>query len=166
MATLSSSFSIDEILEIAERIERNGARFYRRAAEMESDADRCQVLLDLAEMEDEHEETFVRMRRELAASDAGGFDLDDQAGAYLRSFADGHVFDFTTDPAAWLTGRESLTQILDKAIGLEKDSVVFYLVLKDAAPEAWGKGDVDRIVAEEMDHIRVLAEEKRRVRGE
>ena len=55
-----------EVFEIAERIERNGAMFYRKAAEIFFDnADIRKILLEIAEMEDEHERTFSKMRRQL-----------------------------------------------------------------------------------------------------
>ena len=158
------AFNIDEIFEIAEQIERNGVRFYRRAAELEYDHARKDVLLDLAEMEVEHERTFARLRADLATEHGGLLDLDDQTGAHLRAFADGKIFDFSRDPAAWLKGEETLEMVLDKAITLEKDSAIFYLVLKDAMPEDWGRGQIDQIIEEEMNHIRLLGDEKRRLR--
>jgi len=157
------AFNIDEVFEIAEQIERNGVRFYRRAAELEYDHAKKDVLLGLAEMEVEHEQVFARLRADYAADHGGVIDLDDHAGAHLRAFADGKIFDFSRDPAAWLTGRETLGQVLDKAIGLEKDSAIFYLVLKDAMPANWGREHIDRIIDEEMAHIRLLTDEKNRL---
>ena len=56
------SFSADEIFEMAEEIERNGAGFYREAAKNTSDKEIKQMLLELADMEDEHLTTFQQMR--------------------------------------------------------------------------------------------------------
>jgi hypothetical protein len=55
----------DEIFEMAEQIERNGARFYRRAAQGFTDSRGRQLMLDLATMEDQHEKVFAGMRAEL-----------------------------------------------------------------------------------------------------
>ena len=46
--------SADEVLELAQRIEQNGAIFYRKAAEITKDKSDTGFLLRLAEMEDEH----------------------------------------------------------------------------------------------------------------
>lgn len=62
---MSITFNADEIFEMAEQIERNGAKFYRAAAEKFSAV--RQVLLDLAAMEDEHQSTFAAMRAQLTA---------------------------------------------------------------------------------------------------
>jgi rubrerythrin len=44
---MSTPFNADEILEMAEQIERNGARFYRRAAEGAVDPRNRQLLSSL-----------------------------------------------------------------------------------------------------------------------
>ena len=62
-------FSADEIFEIALEIERNGAKFYRSAADSISNTDKKQLLLHLAEMEDEHEQTFKTMRTQLTTDE-------------------------------------------------------------------------------------------------
>ncbi|MCK4816396.1 rubrerythrin, partial [bacterium] len=59
-------FNADEIFEIAEQIERNGAMFYRQMAENISDVLIRNLLLDLATMEDEHEKVFISMRADLS----------------------------------------------------------------------------------------------------
>jgi rubrerythrin len=43
------------------------------------------------------------------------------------------------------------------AIGLEKDSVVFYVAIRDAVPQSLGKEKVEGIIKEEMDHIILLS---------
>lgn len=75
---------------------------------------------------------------------------------YLRAMADGHVFDIKADPAEKLTGRETPEDILQTAIGMEKDSIVFYAVLKECVPPKAGRGKVEAIIKEEMGHIVTL----------
>ena len=75
---------------------------------------------------------------------------------YLKAMADGYVFDVKKDPAAQLTGKESAKDILTEAIGKEKDSIVFYLGLKEFAPESLGKDKIEGIIKEEMRHIGYL----------
>ena len=47
--------------------------------------------------------------------------------------------------------------MLRMAIGLEKDSIVFYLGLKELVPERLGKGRLDGIIQEEYGHINSLS---------
>jgi rubrerythrin len=155
------NFNADEILAMAEQIERNGANFYRKAAASAKAKDAAAKLKELAAMEENHEKIFAAMRSRLSEKQKGGtpFDPYGEAQAYLKAFADGHVFDIKADPAATLTGKESLAKILRKAIGLEKDSVVFYVGLKNLVPADLGREKVEEIIAEEMKHIAILSME-------
>ena len=52
-----------------------------------------------------------------------------------------------------------MVEILKSAIEAEKDSIVFYLGMKEAVPENLGKDRIETIIKEEMGHIRVLSRE-------
>jgi len=151
-------FSADEVFEMAEQIERNGAKFYRAAAKKLPVV--RQVLLDLAAMEDVHGKTFAAMRAELSASEKEPpvFDPDSQAQAYLRVMADGHIFDVRTDPSKLLAEQKSPQDILKTAIGLEKDSIAFYVGIRDGVSRKAGKDKVEAIIKEEMSHIVILSQ--------
>ena len=154
-------FNLNEIFEMAEQIERNGARFYRRAAEGTMDPRNRELLLHLATIEDEHEKTFASMRAILANAkrETAVFDPDGQAALYLRAMADERVFNVKTDPAELFTGKETMEDILQIAIGMEKDSIVFYLGMKELVPERLGKEGIEAIIKEEMDHLASLSKE-------
>ena len=146
-------FSADEIYEMAEQIERNGAKFYRRAAELTEDEVTKKLLGDLASWEEGHEKRFAAMRADAASS--GGITLEqgDEAALYLRAMADGRVFDVSSDPSERLTGQESTDEMLRMAIGLEKESIVFYVGVRDMVSDERGKDQIGAIIKEEMGHI-------------
>ncbi len=158
---MSIYFNADEIFQMAEQIERNGSAFYRKAASFATRPATAQILLKLAAMEDEHEKTFARMRAELSEQERNAPlpDPEDQASLYLRAWADGQVFDVRSNPAERLRGKERVEEILQLAIGLEKDSIVFYLGMKEAIPRRLGQSKVDGIIKEEMRHIATLSRE-------
>ena len=158
---MSFEFNADEILEMAENIERNGARFYRKAAELVEDAAIRKLLEDLAAWEDGHERVFATMRADLAAQEREPkvFDPEHETSMYLRAMADGHVFDSRIDPADTLTGSESAEDILRMAIGQEKDSIVFYTGLKEMISQTAGRERIEAIIKEEMGHIGFLNRE-------
>ena len=145
------TFNADEIFEMAEQIERNGARFYRKAAQS-ADGEGRDLLLRLADMEDDHEKTFAAMRSELTGAKErhAAPDPENQAVLYLQAVADGKVFG--SDPSEDLSGTESMEDILTTAIGLEKDSVVFYESMKEVQTTA-GREKVAAIITEEIGHI-------------
>jgi rubrerythrin len=156
---MSIDFSADEIFEMAEEIERNGARFYRKAAGGIEETHSHQLLLDLAAMEDEHERLFASMRKDLSRQERATdvFDPYGEAALYLKAMADGAVFNLKKDPSEELTGDESMEDILRTAIGLEKDSIVFYLGMKEMVPERLGKPRIESIIKEEMKHVADLS---------
>jgi len=149
-------FNADEVFEMAEQIERNGAKFYRAAAEKFPEV--RQVFSDLAAMEDEHENTFAAMRAELSATEAEPivFDPDGQAQMYLQVMADEHVFDMKADPSEKLADKKSPEEVLKMALGIERDSIAFYVGLKEAVSRKSGQDKIEGIIKEEMVHITTL----------
>lgn len=149
---MALDFNADEIFEMAEQIERNGAIFYRNASEHVS-GDEKEFLLELAKMEDDHEVTFSALRKELSGKEATSttFDPDEEAPQYLKALADSRVFfEKEINPT-------TMTDIMKAAIAAEKDSIVFYLGMKDLVPAKQGKDKIDTIIKEEMSHIRLLS---------
>ena len=148
-------FNADDIFEMAEQMERNGAKFYRTAAENVADSSAKEFLLELAGMEDEHEKTFALLRADLSQKEktATVFDPEGESALYLRALADSEVF-FKKEIDV-----SSMEEILKAAITAEKDSIVFYLGLKQFIPEKLGKDKLDMIIKEEMGHIRILSNE-------
>lgn len=150
---MSYDFNADEIFEMAEQIERNGASFYRKAAESIDDPSGKKLLLDFAAMEDKHEKTFADLRKGLSEKEktATVFDPEGEAALYLRALADTRVFfEKKIDTS-------SMEKILMEAILAEKDSIVFYLGMKEMVPENFGKIKIDAIIKEEMTHIKLLS---------
>ena len=160
---MAVSFNADEMFEMAERIERNGARFYRMAAEPAGEPTFRKRLIELAEWEDEHERAFAAMRAELTDQERKPtvFDPEDENALYLAAMADRNVFDTRTDPAEVLSGRETMADILKMAIEREKDSVVFYVGMQAYVPARLGTDRVSNIIKEEMGHIALLSQELR-----
>jgi rubrerythrin len=151
-------FNADEVFEMAEQIERNGAKFYRAAAEKFSEVG--QLLLDLAAMEDQHEKTFADMREELSGTEAEPpvFDPDGQAQLYLQAMADEHIFNTKSDPASQLGNVDTPDEVLKMAMGLERDSIAFYAGLKESVSRRAGKDKIEAIIKEEINHIAILSQ--------
>jgi rubrerythrin len=162
---MKGTFNAGEIFEMAMEIERNGAKFYRKAAEGKAGQTSKGLLLRLADMEVQHERTFAAMRDMLTTVEttSATFDPDDEAVLYLQAIADGHVFNAKVDPSALLTGKESAADILKTAIGLEKDSIVFYLGIQDLVAKSLGRERIGHIIREEMTHVTLLSAELKKV---
>jgi len=153
-----ANFNADEVFAMAEQIERNGAKFYATAAGNATVQKTKDFLTGLARMEKDHEEVFSSMRAELKGrgKEETVPDPDGVADKYLSAMAGGHVFDTKVDPSSLLSGKEPLADILKTAIELEKDSIVYYLGLKEVVPQHLGGDKIDLIIREEMGHIATL----------
>ena len=149
------NFTADEIFEVAIRIESNGASFYRKAAATQAEDSNRAFLEKLAAMEDTHQATFEKLRTGLKPQEkkATVFDPNQEAAQYLAVMADTHGGEGSPTAADALTGDESIQEIIEIAIGLEKESILFYLGLKDFVPPAYGQDKLDGIIREEQRHI-------------
>jgi rubrerythrin len=160
---MAYDFNVDEIFEMAEQIERNGARFYREIAEESPKGDVRNLFLKFAEMEEEHEKVFISMRAELSDKDKKStlFDPKGESAQYLRALADLRVFDGNADEvfafSEDLAEEEQMKRAFRAAIDLEKESIVFYQGMKEFVPESLGKNKIDDIIKEEMKHVRILS---------
>lgn len=149
---MSHAYSADEIFDMAEQIEKNGAKFYRDAAGSASDSETKDFLLMLAKMEDNHLRTFSDMRAKLSVKETESptFDPNNEASLYLKSLADSKIFFHKA------VDTSSLEEVFKAAIVAEKDSIAFYLGMKDLVPVHLGQDKLDEIIKEEMKHIRIL----------
>jgi rubrerythrin len=151
---MSFVFSADEIFEMALKIEQNGEKFYRDSAARIADPESIRLLLKLADMEVDHQRIFSGMKTALSAADkkAMTFDPNNESGLYLASLANTKVF-FEKD-----IDTSALEGIFKAALAAEKDSIAFYLGMKDLVPAGSSREKIEEIVREEMRHVRILGE--------
>jgi len=155
---MTLTFTAEEILDIAERMERNGAAFYRAAADLVDNAALRLKLNELADMEDAHERAFAAIRGALppARKDAAAKSGED-VGPYLRAMADASSFDRSIDPTELARSNASLEALLKVAIELEKESILFYLGLRELVASVATRERLDEILREEREHVAILA---------
>jgi rubrerythrin len=155
---MSTAFNAEEILEMACQIERNGARYYRKAAELSQASDAKDMLIDFADMEDDHEKVFAKMKSKVQATPIPPEDLTPEALRYLHIIADKHVVPKQKRPEDDLSSDASLRDILSVAMDMENNSIMFYLGLMEAMPEEWGQKNVKAIIREEMRHVALISD--------
>ncbi len=159
---MAYDFNIDQILEMAEQIERNGVVFYRQVAEKIDDKSIKDLMNEFAAMEEDHEKIFHAMRDDLSSKEKEStlFDPEGEVVLYLRSLADLRVFnkqvEGTFNIPNGLEEKEKIEKILLEAINREKESIVFYSGMKELVGQKLGRDKIDLIIKEEMKHIRLL----------
>lgn len=152
----------EDVFTMAVRIEENGNAFYKGAAEKTDNPDVRELFERLALMEQGHIAAFKAMRSRLPGSFPADavWDPEGLAESYLQTAADTHIF-AAQDAIRRLQGVTTPLQALDMAIQFEKDSLAFFLGMKDLLPDPSGKGEIDQLIESEMDHVRMLSKARK-----
>jgi rubrerythrin len=148
----------DDVFGMAVRIEENGHAFYSAAAKKTQDLVARKLFEDLALMEAGHIATFKALRSSLPGSwptDAI-WDPEGLGECYLQATADTHVFTKEAGESR-LEKIKAPVEIFDLALQFEKDSVAFFIGLKEILPDSGSKREIDTLIQAEMDHIRMLS---------
>lgn len=155
---METEFNVDQVFQIAMRIQHNGADFYLKMAKRFDDfrlSGLCSVLADQrAEQAKALEEERKRFCDTYGKSVASGY------GDYIMShpgvMAGLAVFAHERYHAILLTGRESREEILKDAIGRCEAIIVFFRGLKEFAQDAVTEKALDKIIEEENRYINLL----------
>jgi len=158
---MGNIYNAYEVFEIAGQIERNGKRFYEKAATAVKNENAKSLMLSLADIEALHEETFKTLMEELSLKGDIEFpDSENQTLLYLNSMAEGKIFGNLEDDDFLIKSESSYIELIERAIDIEKNSVIFYATIKDIVPKELGKDKIDVIIREEVSHIAALIAEK------
>jgi rubrerythrin len=156
-------FDASDVVEVAIRIEENGAAFYRHAAEVVANIEVKTVFARLAEEEVKHREIFARFRDAMDPTlPPEGY--DGEYAAYLHSYVDNTLIFKTKGLGAQLAGIRDEAAAFDFAIRRELDSILYYREIMDLLhPDR--RAEIEKIVAEERRHYLILTELKNRLAG-
>ena len=158
---MSISFSGGELLAIAIDIERRGIVFYDVMAKSAENGEVRLVFQALVDMEHRHVQTFQAMLAE-AGSDKNEEAYSGEEAAYLKSLVESNIFSDDAITSELFTSLDNDIEALEMAIGLEKDSILFYYQIKDIIPQK-EQLLLERIIAEEKSHLRDLSKAKRQL---
>jgi len=150
-------FSAGELVEAAIGIERNGVVYYSSLAESSTDASLKETYTRLADMERKHIDIFQRLLGSVGRYEpthAG--ESEEEYQRYLEALIDSVVF--TDDKVARKLAQDarSPAEAIQTALGAEKDSILFYLEMRDFV----GRNDrpaIDLVIKEEKSHVRELS---------
>lgn len=155
--------NIHDVINFAIRIEENGERFYREAAEIVTNQAVKELFQMLAQEETGHKKTFEKM-----LSGLGEYrppeTYEGEYFAYLKDFIDGKAV-FKEHPKISDLAKASTTVgALDFAIQRELDSMLYYQEMKRFV-DARQSSTIDLIIDEERKHFAVLSKLRGEVAG-
>ena len=150
-------FSITEIIEIAVQLEKNGEKVYREAIGQSNNIEMDNLLLGIAEEELEHIDWFLSLKDEIEKSqdrsqvkEMDAPLIDDLIGKQTFSLAD---VDFSQV--------RNSEHLIDIFIEFEKDTILFYEMLKTFLVDEKTIDHLDKIIQEESSHIEKFEELRR-----
>lgn len=148
-------FSAEEMINIAVRIEENGFRFYRQAAEAAPDNEARLLFNFLADQETAHQEIFASLRAEADSASRLMENYPGEHRDYLTAYADGLIFgrELKKDQLPAMTDAGSSIAF---AIKRELESILYYQEIR-VFFQGPGQVLLDRIIAEERSHFTRLS---------
>ena len=157
--------SAEEVFTIAQRAEENAVRMYRTIADkfpVEKE-----LFIKLAGMEEQHKKTFIAMQDALDEEDRSTKSPDPffEMQEHLAAMADTHGGEGRPAEAGHITGNEKLSEILTRAVELEKNSITFYEDIGKYMQNDSGKERLREIIKEEEDHAKVLSDLAEKYKG-
>jgi rubrerythrin len=150
----------EDVFTMAVRIEENGKTFYQGAAQQTDSEGLEKLFEELSLMEDGHITLFKGFLGELVGSLPKTWDPEGLAESYLQATADSHIF--TKQSASErLKGITTVDDAFDMALQFEKDSVAFFLGMKNLLPDEKTKGEIDKLIEQEQQHVTMLSRAKK-----
>jgi rubrerythrin len=150
-------FSANEIFDLAIQIEENGEHFYRKAIGGLPDQSLREMMLWVANEEAAHRDCFLKMKQSAPKGRSEQW-AEQVSGAMLKSAVQDHLFSLDEVD---LEASADLSTLVETALELEQDSVMFYEIIASFVTEPDILRQLKAIIAEEQKHIESLKERQR-----
>lgn len=147
-------FSIEDILDLAIQIEKNGEMVYRKAAERTSRESLASLFQSLAHEEVRHAEWFSDLKDKVNKTTEDPR-LEEMGKKVLQGILGDQTFSLKE---AGLEKMEEVEDVLKAAIEYEEDTALFYEMIRSFLEDKETLRHLDAIIEEENRHITLLQE--------
>ena len=147
-------FSVNEILDLAIQIEKNGESVYRRAMEEINESELTTLLEWMADEEIKHADWFASLKDSIESTGINLF-VEEMSRELFNDLLGEKSFSHKDVDFSKL---KSINELISVFIEFEKDTVIFYEVLVPFIEDVGTLETLDRIISEENNHIRRLQE--------
>jgi len=158
-------FSVNEVIEMAVQIEKNGYAYYHESTKRKDlDAKAKEFIEYLRDQELEHEQTFLNLREEL---DLQVLDLSQDwelVAEYLKTIVDSRIFNSEYSAIQMAANAKDLGSVIDNAITFEKDTLLYFHAIADNINNPKTKGILRKIINEEVSHVLKLNDFKKNLK--
>lgn len=163
-SNMEAKLNLQELIELATKIELEGKEFYSQAAAFTSNESARELFTELAKWEDNHYNTFKNLLEGMEIDEFEQvIDPMNEAALYLDALLGGDIFTKGSTPQKLADNNpDNLDAIFRFAIDREKDSIIFYSSLEKILNTEETTNKIDIIIGEEISHVRFLHEIKKK----
>ncbi len=151
------NLSVNEVIEFALNIERNGKAFYESALERKDLQETArEIITDLRNEEINHENYFKTLRDQDDLAELIDPDGWDMTSSYLDSIIKAHIFTKEGAAIKLATEARDTMEILEFAMQFEKDTLLYFHSLYNETKDEKASKAIGAIIKEEMKHLQRL----------
>lgn len=151
------NLSVNEVIEFALNIERNGRAFYESALERKDLDEEARKLITLLRDEEiSHENYFKTLRDSDDLADMVDPDGWETTSAYLDSIAKAHIFNQENSSIRLAAEAKNSSEIIKFAIQFEKDTLLYFHSLYADTTDEKAREIIFKIIKQEMKHLKML----------
>ncbi len=145
-------FSIREIIDIAVKLEKNGETIYLTTGRQTQNREFRNLLNWMASEESEHAEQFLKMKHGILADDDHP-GADKMRKTLVDRFIGNQAFSLKDVVFSEIKDQRELIKVM---IDFEKDTILFYELMKTFVKEKASQSTLNQIISEEKKHIQKL----------
>lgn len=145
-------FSLKDICEVAIQIEKNGEKVYRNAQLTANNNELKELLGWMADEEARHAHWFENLSKKVNAPIQHP-QIEELGQSLLKESVGNQTFSLSKED---LLDGKPLDHVIKQSIEFEKDTIIFYEMLKDFIEDNDILRELDFIIAEEQTHIKKL----------
>lgn len=153
---MAGIFKATDILLAAQEVETRGEVFYNRLVETTADPKLRDLFAFLAGEETRHREIFAKLYERVGQVELPAWAEEDEYVDYLKYLLDAHTLFRLGDVEHLKTFMGTAKEAIETAMGFEKDTIMFFLEMREFVPEGERK-HIQACIDEERSHLRLLA---------
>ncbi len=154
---MADLFKANDVVLAAIEIEKRGEKFYLHLVDQAEDAKIRKTFEHLAREEVKHKVLFEDLYTRLGQATLPARSNEEEFLTYLNALIDSHPLFRFKDLEDMKEHISTRTGALQMAIQFEKESILFFMEMRDFVPES-EKKFITQCIDEERDHLRQLTE--------
>ena len=152
---MAGLFTAGDIVQAAIQVETKGESFYKRVASKAANTQVRDLFLYLAGEEVKHRETFQELQTRVGQAELPAWSTEQEYQEYLESLIESHILFGDGLGDTILSHMQQESEALRFAMGFEKDTILFFMEMRELVPES-EKPYVQACIEEEREHLRKL----------